>query len=478
MLRAIADPSPSSPPFFFSLAQFCFVAMYSGCWPFISMVCFYFSAAKLYADMYRLLKFNRRARPRMRSQAAEWNTMMQCSVYLSIIVASALFAVSTGQAEMWKRLAPGDGDECEDVKDKNGDPLERVGTQWACMPSGAHRAMIFILLEHIGMISAWCILKLIPKLTPKVQTELVNDKKLRLRRWQEASVPPAPPKLREDLKKAFMLADVNGDGRISRDEFGTLLHHLSSVGDLGELDDNSMDLLMDEMDMSGNGELTLTEALLGIMRLRSDVVIQRAFGLQDVVAAPDEAEINRAMLTPEQQQPVKSALKQTGRNSGKGTGKKASPRRRSKDRQFPSRDSSPRSEGSASKPRPRRSSASDATGPLGVRRRVTIVSKSSAFHRAVTAAQAADKLKKTRSSGSVFLGDRRALRRHTSFHAGSKAEHAGAQHYPDGGMGPARRRGSIDGSAEAADARLQRHASQGSLTRALSDLSGGAGVVL
>ena len=71
---------------------------------------------------------------------------------------------------------------------------------------------------------------------------------------------------------------MNGDGRISRDEFGDLLSRLQSVGDLGQLDGNSMDMLMDEFDVSGNGELSLTEALVGIMRLKNDVIIQRAFG--------------------------------------------------------------------------------------------------------------------------------------------------------------------------------------------------------
>ena len=90
----------------------------------------------------------------------------------------------------------------------------------------------------------------------------------------------------------------------------------------------------------------------------------------------------------------------------------------------------------------------------------------------------AEMLKKTRSSASFLHAHQQgALRRHTSFHAGSRAEHAAGdrqQHfYPDGGIGSAQRRGSI-GSAEAASERLRRHASQGSLSRSSSAGGGGS----
>ena len=427
--------------------------MYSGCWPFIGMVCFCFCSVKMYADMARLLLFSRRSRPRMRSQAAEWNTMMQCGVWLSIPVASLLFAYSTGQTEMWKKLFWATGAECDALEDSDGEPLERVGTNWGCLPSGAKRATVFILLEHIGAVVAWCIFRLIEPIPPKVQTELDNDKKLRLRRWQEASVPPAPPKLRADLKKAFKLADVNGDGRISRDEFGNLLHHLSSVGDLGELDDNSMDLLMDEMDMSGNGELTLTEALLGIMRLRSDVVIQRAFGLQDVVATPDEGDITRALTPTPEHAAHKRTPEQQQQQQQQQQRSKKSPRRRSKDKDR----LSPLPEPAA--PRPRRSSASDAggAGDAAHARRVTIVSKDTAFHKAVIAARAVDWLKHGLShanSSAAALRHRggKQLRRHSSMHVGGF----------ESMRGPAAARDLESGPVEGGD-RLRRATSHGSM---------------
>ena len=44
------------------------------------------------------------------------------------------------------------------------------------------------------------------------------------------------------------------------------------------LDDATRTLIMQELDVSGDGMVSYSEALIGILRLRDDVVIRKAFG--------------------------------------------------------------------------------------------------------------------------------------------------------------------------------------------------------
>jgi len=72
------------------------------------------------------------------------------------------------------------------------------------------------------------------------------------------------------LQKLFLAADCDGDGRVSRTEFAKILKHNDVRLWLASMDYDPKDpaFLFDMLDRNGSGDLSATEFLRGMTRLR------------------------------------------------------------------------------------------------------------------------------------------------------------------------------------------------------------------
>ncbi|XP_073393613.1 polcalcin Cup a 4 isoform X2 [Physcomitrium patens] len=82
-------------------------------------------------------------------------------------------------------------------------------------------------------------------------------------RRPQTSESSLPPQLVKDLEEAFKLFDLNGDGKISKAELGTVLR---SIGD--EMSDADLEQMIRDADTDGDGEVDLQE----FINLNSDSV--------------------------------------------------------------------------------------------------------------------------------------------------------------------------------------------------------------
>ena len=145
--------------------------------------------------------------------------------------------------------------------------------------------ILFLVFKMLCDCFKFLIYTFFPKVPKEVQEDLRHDRKVWLEKWQEQNRPKAPQQLHDDVLKAFNYADKNGDGEIDRDEVEEMIRELGRLNAEHDWshalsDPSTLNMIMGELDVTGDNVVSFNEALTGIMRLRSDVIIRKAFGLE------------------------------------------------------------------------------------------------------------------------------------------------------------------------------------------------------
>ena len=90
-----------------------------------------------------------------------------------------------------------------------------------------------------------------------------------------------PEKNIEELRKLFIQIDLNGDGKITYDEFHTSLNHYGL-----HITEDEIALLINQMDTNGNGYIDYTEFIASCMKSKiylKEEYIKQAFSYFDKV---------------------------------------------------------------------------------------------------------------------------------------------------------------------------------------------------
>lgn len=95
-----------------------------------------------------------------------------------------------------------------------------------------------------------------------------------------------PANVHRDLTEAFQMFDINGDGKISRVELGTILRSLGET-----LTETELDLMIKDVDVDGDGEIDLQE----FIKLNCDTMTRGAVMNSNIAGEEEEVAATEAL---------------------------------------------------------------------------------------------------------------------------------------------------------------------------------------
>lgn len=147
--------------------QFGFTVMFSILWPLMPVVCFLINTLKRRTDGYRLCKTLKRPIPRKANGIGAWRGIMSSYAYIAVIVNVLLICISTGALEFFDESCVRD---IEHQLAKRGKTMDDfiLGPDFGCLHI-AWRLLIILLLEHVLLGLAYCVMARVPRVPHWIQ---------------------------------------------------------------------------------------------------------------------------------------------------------------------------------------------------------------------------------------------------------------------------------------------------------------------
>eukprot|EP00501_MAST-03F_sp_TOSAG23-6_P002407 GSMAST32.ASY1.ANO1.2516.1 assembled CDS len=188
--------------------EFCYVTLFTSCWPLVPFCCMIKNALELRADAFKMLWAYRRAVPRRDNSIGEWFNAMRFQNILAIPVCCGLIVLATGQFTYW---IPECANRCRDTFHDKATCIAQINCDWLenhhecgikqefipdydCIGSFSGRLGAFAVLEHLALLTMFILIALMAKSSRVLERSKRLKKDARLERVQREFMLPVLPR--------------------------------------------------------------------------------------------------------------------------------------------------------------------------------------------------------------------------------------------------------------------------------------------